>query len=298
MRRFVSSSEAMGEIRGLYTAMVTPFRADGSVNDEAGIALARHLLDNGSHGLVICGTTGEATTLSDEEHVAFVRAIASELGDEAPIFAGAGSNDTRHAAHLTAAVVEAGAQAVLSVTPYYNKPNRRGLVAHFSEVARAASGRPVILYNIPSRTALNMAPDLLAELAQIDGIEAVKQANSDELQLIDGLAVLAGNDDIYARCLDIGGAGGICVASHVAGNEMRRIYDEPDARAEIDAALQEVYAAMFLTASPAPVKAALKMQGHDTGPLRLPLVECDESERTAIHDVLSRHGLLAGVTAG
>jgi 4-hydroxy-tetrahydrodipicolinate synthase len=109
---------------------------------------------------------------------------------------------------------------------------------------------------------------------------------------------LAGNDDIYGRCLDIGGVGGICVASHVCGNEMRRMYDEPEARAEIDAALQEVYEAMFITASPAPVKAALKMQGHDTGPLRLPLVECDEAERTAIHDVLARHGLLAGVTAG
>ena len=150
-----------------------------------------------------------------------------------------------------------------------------------------------MLYNIPGRTAVNMAPDLLAELAQIDGIEAVKQANSDELQLIDGLAMLAGNDDIYARCLDIGGAGGICVASHVVGHEMRRMYDEPDARAEIDASLQEIYAAMFITASPAPVKAALKMLGHDVGGLRLPLVECDETERTHIHDVLAKHGLLA-----
>jgi 4-hydroxy-tetrahydrodipicolinate synthase len=282
----------MGEIRGLFTAMVTPFRADGSVNDEAGVALARHLLEHGSHGLVICGTTGEATTLSDSEHVDFVRTIASELGDEHPIFAGAGSNDTRHAAHLTEAVVEAGAQAVLSVTPYYNKPNRRGLIAHFSEVARAASGRPVILYNIPSRTALNMPPDLLAELAQIDGIEAVKQANTDELQLIDGLAVLAGNDDALAACMDIGGAGGICVASHVVGPEMRRIVDEPDARAEIDAGLRELYAVMFVTASPAPVKAALAMLGHDVGGLRLPLVEVDDAEREQVRAALARHGLL------
>ena len=139
-------------------------------------------------------------------------------------------------------------------------------------------------------------PDLLAELGQIDGIDAVKQANSDELQLIDGLAVLAGNDDIYGRCLEIGGVGGICVASHVVGNEMRRMFDEPEARADIDASLQEVYAAMFITASPAPVKAALKLLGHDTGPLRLPLVECDDAERTHVHDVLARHGLL-GVTA-
>ena len=297
MRRFVSSSGAMGEIRGLFTAMVTPFRADGSVNDEAGVALARHLVENGSHGLVICGTTGEATTLSDDEHAAFVRLIASELGGEYPIFAGAGSNDTRHAAHLTAAVVEAGAQAVLSVTPYYNKPNRRGVIAHFKEVARAAGDTPVILYNIPGRTAVNMPPDLLAELAQIDGIEAVKQANGDELQLIDGLAVLAGNDDNYLEVLELGGTGGICVASHVVGPEMRRMYDDPDARAEIDASLRDIYAAMFITASPAPVKAALQMLGHDVGPLRLPLVECDEQERAHVNNALAQHGLLAGAHA-
>ena len=157
-----------------------------------------------------------------------MRTIASELGDEHPIFAGAGSNDTRHAAHLTEAVVEAGAQAVLSVTPYYNKPNRRGLIAHFSEVARAASGRPVILYNIPSRTALNMPPDLLAELAQIDGIDAVKQSNGAELGPIDGLSVLTGNDEDYLRALELGCNGLISVAAHVVGPEMRRMFDEPE----------------------------------------------------------------------
>jgi 4-hydroxy-tetrahydrodipicolinate synthase len=241
-------------------------------------------------------TPAAAATMDDDEHIGVVELIARELGDEGVVVAGTGSNDTRHAVHLTERAVAAGVDAVLSVTPYYNKPNRRGIVAHFTEVAKAAGDTPVILYNIPGRTATNMPPDLLAELAQIDGIDAVKQANSDELQLIDGLAVLAGNDDIYAKCLDIGGTGGICVASHVAGNEMRRMYDEPEARADIDASLQEVYAAMFVTASPAPVKAALKMLGHDTGPLRLPLVECDETERTHVHDVLARHGLL-GVTA-
>jgi 4-hydroxy-tetrahydrodipicolinate synthase len=287
----------MRPYEGLLTAMVTPFRRDGAVDDEAAVAIGRFLLANGSHGLVVAGTTGEAATMDDDEHIGLVELLVRELGDEGAIVAGTGSNDTRHAVHLTERAVAAGVDAVLSVTPYYNKPNRRGILAHFSAVAEAAGDTPVVLYNIPGRTAVNMPPDLLAELAQIDGIEAVKQANSDELQLIDGLAVLAGNDDIYAKCLEIGGAGGICVASHIAGNEMRRIYDEPDARAELDARLQEVYAAMFITASPAPVKAALKMQGHDCGPLRLPLVECDEQERTAIHNVLARHGLLEGVTA-
>jgi 4-hydroxy-tetrahydrodipicolinate synthase len=141
-----------------------------------------------------------------------------------------------------------------------------------------------------------MPPDLLAELAQIEGIEAVKQANSAELQLIDGLAVLAGNDDIYAKCLDIGGAGGICVASHVVGREMRRMYDEPESRAEIDPGLREIYAAMFVTASPAPVKAALTMLGHDAGTVRLPIVECDDSERARVREALARHGLLREVS--
>jgi 4-hydroxy-tetrahydrodipicolinate synthase len=288
----------MRPFEGLLTAMVTPFRSDGSVDEEAAVAIGRYLLANGSHGLVVCGTTGEAATMSDEEHLGVVELIVRELGDEGVVVAGTGSNDTRHAVHLTEQAVERGVDAVLSVTPYYNKPNRRGILAHFREVARAAGSTPVILYNIPGRTATNMPPDLLAELAQIDGIEAVKQANSDELQLIDGLAVLAGNDDIYARCLDIGGTGGICVASHVVGPEMRRMYDEPDARAEIDASLQEIYAAMFVTASPAPVKAALAMLGHDPGGLRLPLVECDDAEREHVREALAHHGLLTGVPTG
>ncbi len=278
--------------------MVTPFRADGSVDEEGAVAIGRHLLANGSHGLVVAGTTGEAATMTDEEHLGLIDLIARELGDDGIVVGGTGSNDTRHAIHLTEKAVEAGVDAVLSVTPYYNKPNRRGIIAHFKAVAEAAQGTPVILYNIPGRTATNMPPELLAELAQIDGIDACKQANSDELQLIDGLAILAGNDDIYARCMDIGGTGGICVASHVVGPEMRRMYDEPDARAEIDATLQEIYAALFITASPAPTKAALKMLGHDVGPLRLPLVECDETERTHVHNALAAHGLLSGVTAG
>jgi 4-hydroxy-tetrahydrodipicolinate synthase len=288
----------MRPYEGLLTAMITPFSADGSVNEDASVAIARHLLEHGSHGLVVAGTTGEAATLTDDEQVALVELIADECGGDGAIVAGAGSNDTRHAIHLTERVIDAGAQAVLSVTPYYNKPNRRGIVRHFSEVARAAAGTPVILYNIPGRTAVNMGPDLLAELAQIDGIVAVKQANSAELQKIDGLAILAGNDDIYAACLEMGEAGGICVASHVVGPQMRRMYDEPDARAEIDASLRDVYETLFITASPTPVKAALNLLGHDAGTLRLPMVEADEAETAAVRAMLERHGLLATAHTG
>jgi 4-hydroxy-tetrahydrodipicolinate synthase len=285
----------MRPYEGLLTAMVTPFHADGAVNDDAAVAIARHLLANGSHGLVLAGSTGEAATLTDDEQVRLVELVAGEVGSEGAIVAGAGSNDTRHAVELTQRVIAAGAEAVLSVTPYYNKPNRRGILRHYEEIARAADGTPVILYNIPGRTAVNMGPDLLAELAQIDGVVAVKQANSPELQPIDGLAVLAGNDDIYGACLDMGGAGGICVASHIVGPQMRRMYDEPGQRAEIDASLRDVYETLFITSNPTPLKAALNLLGHDAGTLRLPMVEADELETAAVRAMLDRHGLLSTV---
>jgi 4-hydroxy-tetrahydrodipicolinate synthase len=287
----------MRPYEGLLTAMVTPFSPDGRVDEEAAVALGRHLLHHGSHGLVVCGTTGESATLEDDEQVSLIATMVRELGGEGAIVAGAGSNNTRHAVELTERVVQAGAHAVLSVTPYYNKPSPRGIKLHFGEVARAAAGTPVILYNIPGRTALNMAPELLRELAQIDGVEAVKQANSAELQLIDGLAVLAGNDDVLARCLDMGGAGGICVASHVVGDEMRAMIDEPARRQEIDATLREIYAVLFITNSPAPTKAALAMLGHDVGGTRLPIADCDDEELAAVRAALAKHGLLQEVPA-
>jgi 4-hydroxy-tetrahydrodipicolinate synthase len=285
----------MADVAGLgaiLTAIVTPFDDDLNVDEQAFVDLLHHLAAHGSDGFVVCGTTGEASTLSDEEHLRVVELAVQERPEGASIIAGTGSNDTRHAVHLTEAVVEAGAQAVLSVTPYYNKPNRRGIIRHFEEVARAAGGTPVILYNIPGRTAVNMPPDLLAELAQIDGIVAVKQANGDELQPIDGLAVLAGDDTLLAQTLDFGGAGGICVASHIVGPEMKRLFDEPERRAEIDASLRDVYATLFLTASPTCTKAALNLMGLEAGPCRLPMVDADEAETAEVRAMLERHGLL------
>ncbi|MEA2171061.1 MAG: 4-hydroxy-tetrahydrodipicolinate synthase [Solirubrobacteraceae bacterium] len=283
----------MPALEGLLTAMVTAFAPDGSVDEDATVAVARHLLDNGSDGLVVCGTTGEAATLDDEEHLAVIKLIFDEFSDEALIVGGVGSNDTRHARHLTEAAAAIGCHALLSVTPYYNRPNERGIIRHFEEVAAAGGGTPIVVYNIPTRTAVNMGPDLLARLAQIDGIEGLKQSNNDELQLIDGLTVMAGNDDALARTLDIGGAGGICVASHVVGNEMKQMFNEPDRRAEIDASLQDVYAALFCTASPAPTKAALERVGRPAGGLRLPLGECDDAERAIVRRALVGAGVLA-----
>ena len=277
--------------------MVTPFADDGSVDEAATVAIGRHLLDNGSDGLVVCGTTGEAATMTDEEHFCVIKLICDEFGDEAIIVGGVGSNDTRHAVHLTEAAASCGCHGLLSVNPYYNKPNERGIKAHYAEVARAAGGVPVIVYNVPSRTATNMGPELLAELAQIDGIFGVKQSNNDELQPIDGMAVFAGNDDVLARALHMGGPGGICVSSHVIGKEMKELFElSGDELFQADSLLHDVYATMFITSSPAPVKAALEMLGHRVGGVRLPLVECDEDERALIRDCLERHHLLSPVT--
>jgi 4-hydroxy-tetrahydrodipicolinate synthase len=278
------------------TAIVTPFDARSRVNEEAFVALMRHLADNGSDGFVVAGTTGEAPTLSDEEQLALIELAVSERPEGKTIIAGTGTNDTREAVLLTERAGALGVDAVLVVTPYYNRPSRRGLLRHYEAVA-AATDRPTILYNIPSRTGTNMPPDLLAELAQIEGIEGVKQANGSELQLIDGLDVFAGDDGTFARTLDIGGAGGILVASHLVGNEMKRMVDDPDHREEIDASLRDVYETLFMTASPTCTKAALNMLGHEVGGLRLPLVEATEEEEGAVRAMLQRHGLLAGAHA-
>jgi len=278
------------------TAIVTPFDEEGRVNEESFVALMRNLADNGSDGFVVAGTTGEASTLTDEEQLGLIGLAVAERPAGTTIVAGTGTNDTRHAVFLTERATELGADAMLSVTPYYNKPSRLGLKRHYEAVARATD-KPTLVYNIPGRTATNMPPDLLAELAQIDGIDGVKQANADELQLIDGLDLYAGDDATFARTLDLGGAGGILVASHIVGSEMRRMVDEPERRAEIDASLKDVFETLFLTSSPTCTKAALKLLGHDAGGLRLPLVEATPEERAAVRAMLERHGLLARAAA-
>jgi 4-hydroxy-tetrahydrodipicolinate synthase len=289
----------MDDVTGLgpiLTAVVTPFDDDLQVDEQAFVDLLHHLAAHGSDGFVVCGTTGEASTLTDDEHLRVVGLAVAERPEGVSIIAGAGSNDTRHAVELTERATALGVDAVLSVTPYYNKPNRRGITRHYQEVARATD-KPIILYNIPSRVVIDVPNDLLAELAQIEHVEYVKQANNDNLAPVDGLGIYAGNDDTLLRALQIGGCGGICVASHLVGDEMRRMVDEPDRREEIDASLRDVYAVMGVTTNPIPVKAALEMAGHPVGGLRLPLVEADEEERAQIRAVLERHGLLASAGA-
>jgi len=282
----------MTGLGAILTAIVTPFDAEGRVNQESFVALMHHLAENGSDGFVVAGTTGEASTLSDREQLGLIGLAVAERPPGKTIVAGTGTNDTRQAVYLTERATDLGVDAMLSVTPYYNKPSRLGLKHHYEAVARATD-KPTLLYNIPGRTATNMGPDLLAELAQIDGIEGVKQANADELQPIDGLELYAGDDATFARTLDMGGAGGILVASHVVGNEMHRMVEEPERRAEIDASLRDVYETLFLTSNPTCTKAALNLLGHDVGGLRLPLVEATAEETAAVRAMLERHGLIS-----
>ncbi|HYP56019.1 MAG TPA: 4-hydroxy-tetrahydrodipicolinate synthase [Solirubrobacterales bacterium] len=287
----------MQAIRGVITAMATPFGEDGSVDEAAARRLARHLVENGSHGVVVAGTTGECPTLTDEEQISLLRAVVEEIGGEATIVCGTGTNDTRHSCELTKAAADAGAEASLVVAPYYNKPNPAGLRAHFEAVAEAVPELPMIVYNIPARVVINMEPAFLGELSSIDNVVAVKQANNDELEPIEGLAVLAGNDDVFLRTLEIGGAGGILVASHLAGNQMRQMWDaaqngDMERAREIDAGLRPFYEGLSVTTNPMPVKAALAMRDLiPSDRLRLPLVPVDREQREAVRRGLESAGL-------
>jgi 4-hydroxy-tetrahydrodipicolinate synthase len=286
----------------ILTAMATPFDADLRVDEAATVRLAHHLVEHGSDGLVMAGTTGEASTLTDDEKVALYRLAKREVGDRATVVAGTGSNDTAHSVHLTRLAGEAGVDACLVVTPYYNRPPRAGIVGHVEAIA--AVGVPVILYNIPSRSVVNMPPDLIAELAEIPNVVAVKQANPDldecrRVAETTDLAIYAGNDDMLLPVLEMGGPGVISVASHLVGEEMQAVVaaaargDMHDARAR-DAGLQDLIAALFVTSNPILLKAALEMTGLiPSGRLRLPLVEATPVERDILRTVLERQGILS-----
>ena len=281
----------------ILTAMVTPFDADGHVDEEAAVRVMHHLVEHGSDGLVMCGTTGEASTMTDEEHLGVIALAVEEMKGRCTVVAGVGSNDTRHAVHLTERATELGADALLSVNPYYNRPNRRGIVRHYEEINRATN-LPILLYNIPQRTASDLPNDLLAELAQLDNIYGVKQANPDNLAKVDGLRIYAGNDDLLADVLDLGEPGGVLVASHLFGTEMRRMVDEPERRREIDQSLQDAYRDLAIAPMATTVKAALNLLGIRVGAPRLPYVELDEQETATVSALLERHGLLAAARAG
>jgi 4-hydroxy-tetrahydrodipicolinate synthase len=288
----------MKEIKGVLTAMATPFDANGRVDHDAARRLAAHLFEHGSHGLVIAGTTGECPTLTDGEEIELLQAVRAEVGEEPLLICGTGTNDTRHSCELTKMAADAGADASLVVVPYYNKPNEAGIRAHFETVAAAVPELPMVMYNIPSRVIINASPELLREMGQIDNIVAVKQANDEELGPIEGLTVLAGNDNTFLRVLEFGGGGGILVASHIVGDRMREMWEaaqsgDIETARRIDAEITPVYEATSVTTNPIPLKAALAMLGLCEDRLRLPLVSADAEQRAAIKAGLDAAGVAA-----
>jgi 4-hydroxy-tetrahydrodipicolinate synthase len=288
----------MNEIKGIITAMATPFAEDGTVDRDGARRLAAYLLEHGSHGLVVAGTTGECPTLTDGEEIELLQAIRAEVGDDVLLVCGTGTNDTRHSCELTKMAADAGADASLVVAPYYNKPNQAGLRSHFETVAAAVPEMPMVVYNIPSRVIVNVPAELLAELATVENIVAVKQANNDELGPIEGMKVLAGNDEVFLRTLEFGGGGGILVSSHIVGDRMREIWDavqEGDfARArETNDELSAVYEAMGVTTNPMPVKGALAMMGLCDERMRLPLVPLSDEHRAVVRAALEQVGVPA-----
>ena len=292
----------LGEV---LTAIVTPFDEEGRIELERFRALARHLVDNGSDGLVVTGTTGESPTLSDDEKAELWRVAVDEVGDRATVVAGAGTYDTRHSVHLTERAAGAGVDGVLVVTPYYNKPPQRGIVAHFRAVA-AATDLPVVVYNIPGRVVVNIEPETIAELAEIPTVRAVKQANPDLDQarrIVElGLDLYAGDDDLVLPFLELGGVGGVCVHTHVVGPQVKELIrrfrsgDIEGAR-RLDEELRPSLDLLKVQTNPIAIKAALNLLGHDVGGHRLPLVEATPEEREAVRGCLERLGLLQPAAA-
>jgi 4-hydroxy-tetrahydrodipicolinate synthase len=286
----------LGEV---LTAMVTPFKADGSVDYDRYRELAGFLVDHGSDGVVTFGTTGESPTLSDEEKLELLAVALDAVGDRATVVAGAGTYSTAHSVHLTERAHELGAHAILVVTPYYNKPPQRGIVEHFRAIA-AATDRPVIAYNIPTRVVVNIETATFAELAEIPNVTAVKQAHDDldeARAIVDlGLDLYSGDDNVLFPFLRVGATGVISVIAHVVGPQLKamiRAYkdgDEDEAR-RIDEELAPAYEVLKVAINPIPVKAALNLLGHEVGGHRLPLVPPTDEELATVRDCLERAGL-------
>lgn len=284
------------------TAMITPMNKDCSVNYPAAVELAQKLGENGSDGVVLSGTTGESPTLSFEEKVKLFSTVTDALGGQMTIIAGTGSNNTQDSIALTKAAEKAGVDGIMLVTPYYNKPSQEGLYQHFKTVAEQTS-LPVMLYNVPGRTGVNILPETVARLAEIDNIVAIKEAsgNLEQVSVLktmvpEDFLIYSGDDALTLPILAVGGAGVVSVASHLVGREIKSMISAflagrvGDAL-EIHLKLMPLFKAMFITTNPVPVKRALESVGVDTGPLRLPLVDLTEQEAQKIKEVLFSVGL-------
>jgi 4-hydroxy-tetrahydrodipicolinate synthase len=287
------------------TAMVTPFRDDESIDFDAFQRLARHLVENGSDGVVVAGTTGESPTLSDGERLDLIGAAIDAVGGDASVVAGTGTYSTAHSIHLSERATELGADALLVVTPYYNRPPQRGVVAHFEAIARATD-TPIVVYNIPSRVVVNVEPETISRLAEIETVRAVKQANDDLAQarhiVASGLDLYAGDDNLVQAFLELGGIGGVCVHTHVVGPQVAEqvraaLAGDLERAREIDRELAPAYELLKVQTNPIAIKAALELLGHRVGGHRLPLVPATEDEIAAVRGCLERLGLLVAAAS-
>lgn len=289
-------------IHGSIPALITPFR-NGIVDERAFQALVERQIAEGSHGLVPCGTTGESATLSIDEHLRVVRLCVEAAGGRVPVIAGAGSNDTAHAVELARGCERAGADALLVVAPYYNKPNQSGLVAHFSAIHDAV-GLPIVVYNVPARTVVDIAVETMAHLASLPRVIGVKDATAD-LARIARHRALCGRDFIQLSGEDAsavgfnahGGSGCISVTANVAPKlcaEMQAASLQGDfaAARAFDDTLAPLHKAMFLEPSPAPAKYACSLLGLCTDEVRLPLVTCSDSAKTSVREAMAKAGLI------
>jgi 4-hydroxy-tetrahydrodipicolinate synthase len=295
-------ASVLGEV---LTAVVTPFRPDGTLDLPAFRSLCGFLVDNGSDGVVVAGSTGEAPTLTDDERITLVEAAVETIAGIGTVVVGTGTYDTAHSVHLTHRAHQAGADGMLVVTPYYNRPPQRGIVAHVEAVADATD-KPIVFYDIPSRVVVEAEPETISRLAEIENVRAVKQAkpslDAARHVVACGLDLYAGDDDLLLAFLEVGGLGGICVYTHIVGTTVKELVasyragDLERAHA-LDEELRPAIEILRVQTNPIAIKRALQLLGHDVGGLRLPLVEADEAETAQIRDCLERLGLLEVVAA-
>ncbi|NLO88872.1 MAG: 4-hydroxy-tetrahydrodipicolinate synthase [Clostridia bacterium] len=290
----------MEDLGRVLTAMVTPFDENFSVDYKKAAQLAQMLENNGSEGIVVSGTTGESPTLSFEEKIKLYETVREAVSEKTYVIAGTGSNSTENTIKLTKEAEAVGVNGIMAVVPYYNKPSQEGLYQHFKAVA-ASTKLPVMLYNVPSRTSLNMKPETVYRLSQIDNIVALKEANNDVEQVTEikricpsDFKIYSGNDSFTLPILSLGGYGIVSVASHIAGNEIKEMITQFirgnfENALEIHIKLFPLFKVLFIASNPVPVKAALKLKGFDVGGVRLPLVNLTEQELEVLKKTLESY---------
>ncbi len=290
-------------VPGLLTAMITPYYDDLSINYEKAGEVAEYLCNNGSEGLVVCGTTGESPVLDHEEKLRLYDTVKKKVGKKVPVWAGTGSNNTRSTVELSKEAEKLGVEGIMLVTPYYNKPTQEGLYQHFKTIADSVS-LPVMLYNVPGRTSSNLLPETIARLTEVENIRAVKEAsgNMDQVSLLKSLIpehviIYSGDDSLTLPLMSIGAQGVISIASHIVGNEIKSMVDafksgNIEKARELHIKLFPIFKGLFITTNPIPVKEALNMMGKQVGGYRLPLTSPSEHEKSMIEELLIRYHLI------